>query len=253
VRSRWSRQLSLEAETAHTILRATSQRETPTSMSRTATFKVVTDSPKEVWVACGPCSKVTCHRVLADVVQSDASPDETIEVWNNYMTVLCQGCRTISYCHESRCSEDWQWNEEKGGEELLPEMRLYPNRIAGRAELEGRYELPLGIWRIYRETHAALCSDLPILAGVGIRAIIETVCREKSAKGRNLVEQIDDLVSIGLITKDGASILHSLRGMGNKAAHEVKANSETNLGIAFDVLEHLLRGVYILPQRAAQL
>lgn len=41
--------------------------------------------------------------------------------------------------------------------------------------------------------------------------------------------------------------------MGNKAAHEAKANSEAELGIALDVVEHLLRGVYILLKRAAQL
>jgi hypothetical protein len=169
------------------------------------------------------------------------------------MTVQCQGCKAVSYCHEFRCSEDREYNEETGKVEIQPTQKIYPSRIAGRPELDGSYELPHGLYRIYKETHAALCNKLTILAGIGIRAIVEAVCTEKSASGKDLAARINSLVTLGLTTPDGAKILHSLRIMGNKAAHEAKANSELELGIALDVIEHLLRGVYILPHRAAKL
>ena len=50
-----------------------------------------------------------------------------------------------------------------------------------------------------------------------------------------------------------ATALHSLRFMGNAAAHEMKAHLQKELNAAFDVVEHLLYGVYVLPKQAAQL
>jgi hypothetical protein len=57
-------------------------------------------------------------------------------------------------------------------------------------------------------------------------------------------------VGLGVLTQDGADILHKLRTLGNDAAHEVKPHSLQELGLAFDVVDHLLLGVYILPDHA---
>ena len=86
-----------------------------------------------------------------------------------------------------------------------------------------------------------------------MRAIVETVCKDRNAKGRSLELQIDDLVTQGVMTKDGAGILHSLRLMGNAAAHEVKPHRAEDLRVAMDVVEHVLVGVYLIPKRAAKL
>ena len=109
--------------------------------------------------------------------------------------------------------------------ELSVTQKLYPSRLLGRKEIDGLYDLPHGLYRIYKETHAAICNKLNILAGVGIRALVEAICNERSSPGGNLATRIDGLVTLGLITADGAKILHSIRVMGNKAAHEAKVNS----------------------------
>jgi hypothetical protein len=41
--------------------------------------------------------------------------------------------------------------------------------------------------------------------------------------------------------------------LGNAAAHEMKAHNTKELNAAFDVVEYLLRGVYILPKQAENL
>jgi len=213
------------------------------------------DSPKgqEVWVACGTCGKVTCHQALTVVATSDESPDGDIRVWDDYLTIQCGGCRTVSFCVESRCSEDIDYDPRTGQEYQSVSHRVYPNRIAGRSELEHSHLLPHVTYRIYEETRAAISNDQPVLAGIGIRAIVETICKARSATGGNLKAQIDDLAAMGVITKDGATILHSLRFMGNSAAHEVKAHSRDELIIALDVAEYSLKGVYILPKLAEKL
>jgi len=115
------------------------------------------------------------------------------------------------------------------------------------------YLLPRGVSTIYDEAHSALCGDLKIMAGFGIRAIVEAVCKDKEMSGRNLQIKIDSLAENGFITSDGAMILHSLRFIGNAAAHKMKAHSLEELNVAFDVIEYLLQGVYILPKQAENL
>jgi hypothetical protein len=62
---------------------------------------------------------------------------------------------------------------------------------------------------------------------------------------------MDDLTTKSVLTPAGAEILHKIRTLGNAAAHEVKPHSEKQLGLAMDVVEHLLTDVYILPRRVA--
>lgn len=110
--------------------------------------------------------------------------------------------------------------------------------------------LPAGVAPIYREAVAASSAQLPISSGFGIRAIIEAVCKDKDIKGQNLENRIDGLVSAGLITPAAATMLHSLRFMGNAAAHEMKAHSLEEISNALDIVEILLQNVYVLPSLA---
>jgi Domain of unknown function (DUF4145) len=221
-------------------------------MSQTASIKTG-KSDSEVWVACGSCDRVTHHKALAVVDSQDESPGGEVTVWQSYMIVVCQGCRTVSFCVESTCSEEIDYDPDTGDEFLVKSYELYPSRAAGRPEMDSIHEVPFGICNVYRETRVALCSDQPILAGIGIRAIVEAVCNDRGATGKNLEERIDSLATMKIVTEDGAKILHSLRFMGNSAAHEVKAHKIEELDIAFGVVEYLLQGVYVMPKQAAKL
>jgi len=82
-----------------------------------------------------------------------------------------------------------------------------------------------------------------------LRALIETICKEKNAEGGNLFKKIDDLVIKQILTPTGCTILHKIRTLGNDAAHEVKPHSDKQLGLAMDVVEHILNDIYILPNK----
>jgi len=207
---------------------------------------------EEHWLLCPSCNKETLHKVLvsAEVDETFDDGDEWFANWDAYQIVQCQGCQTASF---RRTHTDSDYIEPDKTQVPIAYVELYPKRVAGRRELPNSYLLPKQVSGIYRETLAALSNDLPILAGIGIRALVEAVCKERQAKGKSLSERIDDLVTQGVLTQDGAEILHSLRLMGNEAAHEVKPHSESDLNVAFDVIEHLLNGVYVLPKVASRL
>jgi hypothetical protein len=212
-------------------------------MSRSQTIKIVDPKGKELWAPCAACGKVTAHEALTEVDLHDATPDDDIQWWSCHYTIRCCGCKTVSFCEESQCTED-AIEDEDGNVELETTQKVYPGRVAGRPLLEDYYRLPYEVAQIYKQT---------ILAGIGLRAIVEAVCEEKAATGPTLVKRIDDLTAKGVITSSDAEILHNIRLMGNASAHEVKANSEEELSTALEVVEHLLLGVYLIPQKAAKL
>lgn len=200
-------------------------------------------------IPCSRCATRTHHALLHRVETTDA--DEYYEVWVNdeFQLVQCNGCKSISFRHLHVCSEDMYCNRD-GELEYDVSQELYPRRAIGRQGLKDVYLLPASVRRIYAETHQALLNDSPVLVGIGIRAIVETVCNESAAQGKDLKQRIDDLVVKKLLTPSGAEVLHELRTLGNKAAHEVKPHSSEQLALAMDAVEHLLEGAYIFPEKA---
>jgi len=208
---------------------------------------------EELRLPCGKCLGETRHKILQSVDVEGEDPGWDYYYATSYQIVQCQGCDTLSFrkCHSN--SEDMDFDEDKGEGYCIEKVDLYPSRVAGRHKLRQGHFLPAIVSRIYDETHSALCNKQPILAGVGIRALIETVCNEKTASGGNLEQKIDNLVVKGVLTQNGAETLHSMRILGNVAAHEVKPHSERTLSLAMDVVEHLLTDVYILPAATEKL
>lgn len=204
-------------------------------------------------LACENCLTETRHTVLVSVDVSGQALDWDYYFNEKFQIVQCLGCETISFCKRHSNSEEVFWDEEESKEIVLDRVEVYPSRVAGRRKLWRVQFLPPDVLRIYEETHTALCNKQPVLAGIGIRALVETVCKEKAAAGGNLEKKIDSLVDMKVLTEAGARTLHNLRILGNLAAHEVKPQSEEKLGIAMDVIEHLLNDVYILPKMAEKL
>lgn len=204
----------------------------------------------QVKVSCARCAGITNHKIMKSVEETgweELAPDYEIHWGATNQIIKCGGCDTVSFRVLSSNSE------EVGPDmEAIEHEQLFPSRSEGRQPLDDDHLLPSNLERIYRETISALNNKQPVLTGIGIRAIIETVSKEKNASGGNLVSKINDLVAKGVLTQEGADILHKLRVLGNNAAHEVKAHKPAELNLAIDVVEHLLQAVYILPFHAGR-
>ena len=206
---------------------------------------------KEYKLACVKCDGETYHKVLMSVNLHES--ENEIDLWNDYEIVYCQGCKKVSFRSNSICSEDVNYDSETGEPSFDEDVELYPNRIAGRKQVKDMYLLPDTVLKIYKETHGALCARLNILAGIGIRVLIESVCKEKEAQGKTLENKIDGLVIKGILTSDSAETLHSTRLLGNKSAHEIVAANDVELDIAMDIVENLIKSVYVIPEKAKKL
>jgi hypothetical protein len=204
-------------------------------------------------VVCPRCDNTTRHEVVA-AVHEVTNTEESI-YWEDYEILSCRGCENLSFRANWQSSDELEYSDEDDHSHMTAtdHPTLYPPRLAGRKRLRREHELPPPIHAIYHETHVALLNSQRILAGIGIRALIEAVCAEKGATGHNLQKRIDDLAVKGVLTIDSAKILHEARLLGNKAAHEVAAPSDSELEALMDIAEQLLMNVYVLPAIAAGL
>ena len=216
-------------------------------LTKKITSKKVNNETRKI--VCGHCNVKTNHKVHASVEFFWDETDIAVQGYDLYEIVSCLGCDTLSFRLASTNSEDVEIDEK--GNYSYPEIEeIYPSRLIGRPPLKEQYSLPEKIRVIYKETHAALSSKLKILAGVGIRALVESICSEEKAVGSNLKERIDDLVKKNVLTPKNAETLHKTRFLGNRSAHEVESATDSELEVAFDILENLLETVYIIPQKA---
>lgn len=123
--------------------------------------------------------------------------------------IQCGGCKQFSFRKTQSNSEEYDpvTGEHPG---------LYPSRVQGRTPVNDHELLPTALQRIYLETLSAINSEQPVLAGIGIRAIVETVCRQQNADGKDLEKKIDDLVTKQVLPRAGADILQKLRISGTR-------------------------------------
>lgn len=193
-------------------------------------------------VPCDRCGgNATNHTVLASATEIDPAEDENgVEVGSidiDYEIVRCEGCGSHSFRTTYVASNELP--------EWVPQSRAqhYPPRIEGHPPLRG-VEPPENIREIYRETHIALACGSRILAGIGIRAILEAVCRDRGETQGTLQAKLDKLKARGLLSAPDSEVLHKVRDLGNDAAHEVTAVPMADLLAALSVVEHLLRSVF---------
>ena len=221
-------------------------------MPSTVKYHVNKTQGEEHMIPCVKCAGKTAHKVRAsvDVRGEDGDDNYSVSWAHDHQVIQCLGCKSVSFRAVSSNSEDYYQIDNNGNYEYENDEKLYPPRLEGIKGLgDETHYLPANIRRIYDETLMALSNQAPVLAGIGLRALLETVCKEKNATGGDLLKKIDSLVGAGILTPAGAAILHKIRALGNAAAHEVKPHSDRQLGLAMDIVEHLLKDVYILPKQ----
>ncbi|MFY2562219.1 DUF4145 domain-containing protein [Corallococcus terminator] len=205
------------------------------------------ETVKVVCVACG--GKGRNHKVLREHINTW----EDLFMWGGekYQIVQCLGCDAVRFRAASWDSENLDPNEEEHGASI----KVYPEFAANSREavIADSAGLPLEVYRIYKETVLALNAGTLILAGAGLRAIVEAICLNASAPGGNLQQKINGLVSQNLLAQPQADLLHEERYLGNAAIHEVEPPSRKDVEDGLAIVETLLNTIYIAPASAARL
>jgi hypothetical protein len=172
---------------------------------------------------CRNCRQDTFHK-QEGLHRAHGDPD-VYSYLVEYTIISCLGCETVSFRKEFHDHEQSYPTGDNEWENPIT-VDYYPKLDKGNIETP---YLPDIVANIYNETCAAFREDALTLAGIGFRATIEAICNDQGIAGRELSTRIGNLSIKGLISKKDANRLHSIRFLGNDAAHEIKRPSAESI------------------------
>ncbi|UBU95283.1 DUF4145 domain-containing protein [Edwardsiella tarda] len=203
-------------------------------------------------IGCHVCKTITNHKKLVEVnlistLHADDEYHNSISYYKDVGIFQCQGCMDYLLKVETCNSDSIDYDTYE------PDVSVdfYPKRNQ-LSPFEYTHLLPAALRDIYDETISAINSECLTIAGIGIRGLIETICNEEGVKGRTLEEKINTLFNDGKISADSKVILHSLRTLYNKSAHESFKPSLEQLKLSLDIMELLMKQIYVHSYKARE-
>ncbi|MFE7889689.1 DUF4145 domain-containing protein [Streptomyces sp. NPDC057412] len=90
------------------------------------------------------------------------------------------------------------------------------------------------------------------LAGVGYRATVEQIVKERGAAGKNLYERITGLGNLG-VAQEIVDAFHEARFVGNDAAHDALAYSAEEIADIAELINEAVLVLYVQPAQRARM
>jgi hypothetical protein len=212
--------------------------------------KTPEELPLNKYIFCNQCKGETNHACKADYRRHYlTNTDKFLGGFTStvgYRLWMCAGCES---CTLEEYYSDETLENENG--EVEYRANFFPKRTEYNLNSKHFMQLPQKLDGIYKEIIQAFNNQLGMLCGVGIRALIEGICADQEITGGNLKTKIDGLSKI--LPKNIVVNLHSLRFMGNEAAHELNAPMQEELQLAIEICEDLLNYLYELDYKVSYL
>jgi hypothetical protein len=103
------------------------------------------------------------------------------------------------------------------------------------------------------EVYIAFEAGLLALPAMGLRSVIDLVCNEWVGDKGKYADRIAGLADRGYIGPTERKFLMSAVETGHAAVHRGYIPNSEDLSALVNIVEHLLEGLYILPQAAEKL
>ena len=190
---------------------------------------------------CPACCECSTHLNRAEfkscagpaLTRSQSNGQHLLLAWTCAQTLECQQCGRLTLRLGWSSTPDrehtWSWSTL-----INPEIEPgVPVRVPQKVE------------KLYRETRKAFDVGALTLAAVGIRAIIEAICKDRSCKGADLQQKIARLRDH--LAPCEVKLLQAQRALGNEAVHQMETPSAEEIATTFAALDHFLKTLYEIP------
>lgn len=164
-----------------------------------------------------------------------------------YRFWICSGCKTGSleeYYILDATSDAYD-------DESTWEFKYHPSRNEFQINSKDFKQLDDQLSKIYKETLGAYNNNLSVLCALGVRSLLEGICADKKIAGKTLRQKIDNMNMI--LPTNIVSNLHSIRFIGNEAAHQLTPPSKDEIRLAIELCEDLLNFLYELDYKGKAL
>ncbi|MEG4378185.1 DUF4145 domain-containing protein [Microcoleus sp. M2_B4] len=183
--------------------------------------------------------------IVADYYLS-TKPEDEDEYYNpqpnqgyNYQLMLCLACKKVTLLQyfEHDCQDP---------EEDIKVETLYPPQGVKL------FDLPFSVQKAYEAAQKARAIDANAYA-ILLGRMLEVVCEDNKAKGKNLYDKLNFLAEKGKIPSNLVDVAHGLRMLRNIGVHEpLEGLSSDEIPILDDLSRAILEYIYIASGLAAQ-
>lgn len=196
---------------------------------------------------CNKCQQETNHKILHLETIDGSMYGGEFQYFEEYAIVRCEGCGSVSFRKEYSDSENYNPYDPENS----ISVSLYPEPFRGYGHID-IYCLPYEVRVLYEEICKAVSTESFILAGMGLRSIIEAIASSENVTANSIMEKISALAAKGLISKDDERYLHAIRFLGNDVVHEIYRPTIEQIIIAMQIIENLISSKYVIRKAAAE-
>lgn len=227
-------------------------------------------------IYCKKCRINTNHGILAKHEENFPAENGFVEE-EVYMISICLGCDTVNFVVTyTNSSMIRYFGPDDDDNEQIYDYIVFPSQpkeetIYLNSHRERAFNnLPEMLQVLYHEVIIAYNSQMYLLAAIGLRMLVEGVCKDldikdgpvldqetgnnkcndkgEEVRSKNLVGQINGMIEKGVIVQTQARILHEIRDLGNQTAHELIRPKEKIILSAITIIEDILHVIYELEK-----
>lgn len=224
-------------------------------------------------VYCEGCKTETFHEEVITPYTLKGYPPIFDTSWEeSYYIARCKGCHTITFIKKYGDEDMWETNDF-GEREHYVKYTIYQEETVDRQKLHSIQtfkKIPSLISGLYIEIVNAYNRNLLLLCCVGLRMVIEAICKDKGIPDKsysfnaddtpkvdsvtgeqkfrfiNLNEKMAQLKQDGHITQVQLNVLLQIKDLGNESAHDITKHNEIIIREAIRVIETMLYNIYDL-------
>jgi hypothetical protein len=106
---------------------------------------------------------------------------------------------------------------------------------------------------LLNEVYLAFAFDMRALPSMGLRTVIDMVCNDLVDDIGSFKEKLDAMEGKGFINGNEKAILAIIVDVGSATAHRGHNPTKEDLNTSLDIIEHLLKGIYVLRPASERL
>lgn len=168
---------------------------------------------------------------------------------DTYETLKCCGCEAIELRHTSWFSED-----------DAATVHYFPPAIFRRSP-EWFDDLWLTLTntddefveKLLKEIYVALQNDLPSLATMGVRALLERIMVSRAGDKGSFADNIAEFERLGHVSKLQRERLEAILEAGHAAMHRAYSPKVKDVVTLLDITEHIVESVFLHQAKVEEL
>jgi hypothetical protein len=197
---------------------------------------------------CNTCGGKRNHDILHSERSIWEDDEHAISGHDIYETLKCCGCEAIKLRHTSHFSED---DDAK--------VYYFPPAIFRRSpewfsnlwlELKSEDEF---VEDLLKEIYVALQNNLPSLATMGVRALLEKIMISRVGDQGTFGKNIAEFEKIGHVSKLQRIRLETILDVGHATIHRAYSPKVKEVVTLLDITEHIIESVFLHEAKVEEL